>query len=720
MTEYLVSVGYDGANRMAYQVFYNPDDRQLTRVPDTTGHLPYCLTKGWVDEVDHPGFLSVETVNKFDALEDDWVGMTKIYATDPLAIGGRDDSIREFIEAWEADIRYTQNYIYDTGLQFPRTIPNLFFASLDIEVRNPNVQVPKPVDALYQVTCASIVTPEKKVVLLLESSEINLLRRIFSYLESWPFWITFNGDEFDLRYLYYRAIKLGFRREEIPIRVGRDTMSLTYGIHIDLYRFFKIQGIRAYIFANKYKEFGLDPISKALLGRGKIELKSPIAQLSRKELEEYCLNDAQLTYDLCEKVIDLIMAFSHVTYLPMDQFTRVGLSVSVKSILHREHRIRNYLIPNPEDILAVKGQIDTSPTVEGTKYQGATVIEPTPGIHFNIAVLDFGSLYPTIFKNWNLGYESIRCLHPECYNNVIPFTTHWVCRKKRAIESEVIGKMRDDRINIYKPNPKFKALAGAYKAILMASYGVFGLEGFAFYCPAVAESATAIGRYDIQQAVEKAHTLKIEEIYGDTDSLFLPNDSEKLNLLIEWAKRELDMDLEIDKVFRYVVFSNRKKNYLGVLQDGTVEIKGLTGKKRHTPPFLRKLFDQITHVLSLVNSPIEFEGAKLAIKRLIGDSYRSLQQRRIPLSDLVFTMMAGKEHYEVTPQHIQASGEVAEGTIIRFVKTVEGPKLPEQATPQIIDLSKYTDFMEKTLEQILDPLDLNFNSLISEPIERFI
>lgn len=715
MTEYLVSVGYDGPNRTAYQVFYNPENRQLTRYPDTTGHLPYCLTKGWMDQIDHPNYLSSEGVQKFDALQDTWIGMTKIYASDPLSIGGKDDSIREFIEAWEADIRYVQNYIYDTGLQFPRTIPNLFYCSLDIEVSNPNVQVSKPVDALYRVIACSIVTPEKKYFLT-APSEILLLKKIFEFLSYYPFWITFNGDEFDFRYLYYRALKLGLRREEIPIRVGQDTMSLTYGIHIDLYRFFKIQGIKAYIFANKYKEFGLDPISKALLGRGKIELKIPINRLSPKELEDYCLNDVQLTYDLCEKVIDLIMAFSHVTYLPMESFTRVGLSVSVKSILHREHRVRNYLIPNPEDILAVKGQIDTSPTVEGTKYKGATVIEPTPGIHFNIAVLDFGSLYPTIFKNWNLGYESIRCPHPECYNNIIPFTTHWVCRKKKAIESEVIGKMRDDRINIYKPNPKFKALAGAYKAILMASYGVFGLEGFAFYCPAVAESATAIGRYAIQQSIKQAGTV----IYGDTDSLFLPNDSEKLNSLVLWAKRELDMDLEIDKIFRYVVFSNRKKNYLGVLQDGTVEIKGLTGKKRHTPPFLRKLFDQLTHVLSLVNSPLEFEAARISIKKLIVESYRSLQQRRIPLSDLVFTMMAGKEHYEVTPQHIQASGEVAEGTIIRYLKTIEGPKLPEQATKEIIDLSKYTEFMEKTLEQILDPLDLNFNSLISEPIERFI
>ena len=44
--------------------------------------------------------------------------MTKIVAKDPLTIGGKPTgSIREVITAWEADIKYVENYIYDRKLE---------------------------------------------------------------------------------------------------------------------------------------------------------------------------------------------------------------------------------------------------------------------------------------------------------------------------------------------------------------------------------------------------------------------------------------------------------------------------------------------------------------------------------------------------------------------------------------------------------------------------
>ena len=68
--------------------------------------------------------------------------------------------------------------------------------------------------------------------------------------------------------------------------------------------------------------------------------------------------------------------------------------------------------------------------------------------------------------------------------------------------------------------------------------------------------------------------------------------------------------MEIDKQYRYVVFSDLKKNYLGVLEDGTVDVKGLTGKKSHTPPIIRNAFYDILNVLKEVFSEKDFEKAK--------------------------------------------------------------------------------------------------------------
>ena len=99
----------------------------------------------------------------------------------------------------------------------------------------------------------------------------------------------------------------------------------------------------------------------------------------------------------------------------------------------------------------------------------------------------------------------------------------------------------------------------------------------------------------------------------------------------------------MDKRSRYVVFSDLKKNYLGVLSDGTVDVKGLTGKKSHTPPFIRKAFYDILEILGKVShSEKDFESAKEKIKKVIQENAKNLEARKIPLDDLSFNVTINK------------------------------------------------------------------------------
>ncbi len=72
-------------------------------------------------------------------------------------------------------------------------------------------------------------------------SEYEMLKELFSIILQYPILITFNGDNFDLPYIYHRALKLGFRKEEIPITLRRNEASIALGIHLDLYKFFNIR-----------------------------------------------------------------------------------------------------------------------------------------------------------------------------------------------------------------------------------------------------------------------------------------------------------------------------------------------------------------------------------------------------------------------------------------------------------------------------------------------
>ena len=59
---------------------------------------------------------STELKKKNDLISDLETTVLKITAPDPLSIGGTDESIREKVTSWEADIKYHENYLYDTKL----------------------------------------------------------------------------------------------------------------------------------------------------------------------------------------------------------------------------------------------------------------------------------------------------------------------------------------------------------------------------------------------------------------------------------------------------------------------------------------------------------------------------------------------------------------------------------------------------------------------------
>ena len=813
---YLVSIGYDGDRRKCFLRFYDPTTHKIYFWFDDSAHKPYCYSKQSPEELQkieavakNPGFDHFETGSRFDALRSQEVKVTKIVAKDPLTIGGKPTgSIRDSITAWEADIKYVENYIYDRGLEpgmlyeyknkqltqvkyelpdkalkeldrlmpdeaeeykalarewtrlLECPVPQYRRVAVDIEVQQKvETRIPDPELAEEKVVCVSLVGSDgaSKVLLLKREgipegqaqlpagvrlefydTEPDLFVALFRAFLEYPFVVTFNGDDFDLKYLYHRGQRLGFRNEEIPIELGRDVAFLKYGVHIDLYKFFFNRSIQIYAFGQKYRENTLDAVGEALVNSAKLEIES-VTDAPYRELAAYCYRDSQIVMNLTSFNDDLVMklmtALSRISYMTLDDVSRQGVSGWIRSIMFCHHRKRNYLIPRRDEILEVKGQTTTEAVIKGKKYKGAIVVEPKPGVHFNVAVLDFASLYPSIIKIWNLGYETVRCSHEECKTNRIPGTPHWVCTKKRGLESLLIGSLRDLRVKWYKVRAKdrslaspiqswYKVVSDALKVELNASYGVFGADNFALYCPPVAEATAAIGRHVITQAIERSRELGLEVFYGDTDSIFLGGqDSESLSKLIEWSRDQLKMELEIDKNYRYLALSSRKKNYFGVLPDGNVDIKGLTGKKRHIPQFLHAAFYQMVSTLSKVQTPEDIDGAKAKITDIVKECFLKLRNKEYSLDELAFSMMMsrGTDGYKkTTPQHVKAARqlqnagtEMRPGDIVSFVKVrgEAGVKPVQLARIEEVDAEKYIEYIRGTFEQVLDALGVEWEDL---------
>ena len=824
----LISANYNNQQKAVVLKFYDPISHKIVLWTDKTGHKPYCFSKMSPAELDflseRSDVISIKEVTKTDPLEDKTITVSKILVSDPLAIGGTqtDKSIRNIVEAWEADIKYYENYLYDNSLivgkyykiendkltphdfkisdetrlslksmlwdklgdlnipdheQFMRNvsdwadllnqpIPKLRRISLDIEVESEEKnRLPDAKTAEGRITAVGFessdklkqvfvlrrndtsegtndLAPDIKVRFYDEDNEKGMIEDVFKLIEDYPLLITYNGDGFDLPYLYNRADKLGIDKNTNPLYMMRDSATLKKGVHLDLYRTLSNRAFQIYAFGQKYTDFSLNSVSKGLLNEQKLDYGVEIDKMTLYQIGKYCQNDAYLTYKLTsfndDLLMNLLVVISRIGRMPIDDISRMGVSQWIRSLLYYEHRKNNMLIPRREEIDKRSTEVTNDAIIKDKKYRGGLVVEPKEGIHFDVTVMDFASLYPSIIKVKNLSYETVRCSHIECKKNIIPQTNHWVCTKKNGLTSVLIGSLRDLRVNYYKNMAKnqnltneerqlYTVVSQALKVILNASYGVMGAQIFPLYFLPAAEATTATGRHIILDTIEKCRESNVEVLYGDTDSLFVKNPTEQqIQTIINQAKNAHGVELEVEKEYRYVVLSDRKKNYLGVTKNGKVDVKGLTGKKSHTPAFIKSLFYDILDVLAEVKTIDEFGKAKSKISSKIAECSRKIQAKEIPLSELAFNVMLSKslnEYTKTIPQHIRAAKqlesvrEIKKGDRISYVKIINKPGVRpvEMAKQSEIDSSKYMEFMQRTLDQITSSMNMDFDTIIGKP-----
>jgi DNA polymerase I len=843
----LLDVDYDGGQNKAYCKFYDLDSNTIRIWIDTTNHEPYCLSKEPISELEkltytdstgkkknlseYDGFKRFKKIKRFDFLSDQQIQMTKIYGKTPTNIGGSGLNIRNILgnnekKAWEADIRYHLNYIFDRQLIpgliykiengklvklnfekidenskkmadelrelfkneapeiqefseefldiFITPIPDVKRMAMDIEVMvgERDYKIPDPRLAKQEVISISFVSTDGlKLVYMLEregytfdklheefpsdakviffKSEKELLTETFRLIWKYPVLITFNGDNFDLNYLFHRAKKLKIKKDLNPIHVKRGfgilskaECDLRGGIHIDLFNLFFNRSISGYAFGGAYESASLNAISAALLGEEKYQHDEIIHEMEYDILSWYNLKDSLLTLDLTKfnnsLVWNLIILLCRITKMPIHDMVRRQISTWIQNIFYFEHRRKKALIPRRSEIKEVKPGGILSSKFDNEKFLGAYVVKPVPGIHFDVVVMDFASLYPSIIKEYNLSYETVLCPHDDDKDNLVKGTPYHICTHKMGIFAYVVGFFRDIRVKYFKPKSSDKILTEkqrnyyltiqqALKVFINGSYGVFGSQNFPLFCLPVAESTTGIGQYSIKQTINKAEQLGVEVLYGDTDSVFLKNPTKnQMKEISEWSKKELDLDLEEEKTYQFLALSERKKNYIGIYKNTKyIDIKGLVAKKKNTPDFIKAVFSELIEILKNITNKDEFLKAKDKIIEIVRNNLKKIgKPNTFKLEDYAINIAIQKnikDYTKVVPQHVRAAIELQEitgkeyqkGETISFIKSkgIIGAKAIELAKLQDIDTRKYKELLISALEQVLDALGITYEEI---------
>lgn len=403
----------------------------------------------------------------------------------------------------------------------------------------------------------------------------------------------------------------------------------------------------------------------------------------RRKLVENASMMAKASLELVEATVRFPMQLAVLTGMPLDQVMAAAVGFRVDSYLVRQaHRIRE-LIParNEQPFLT---------------YRGAIVLEPKTGLHDNVAVLDFASMYPALMRNYNLSPDALvepGAKVPDDSVYTIPEVNHRFLKKPDGLYRIVLSKLIDERSTISETLKKTDAHSSRYKVlkereralkvITNACYGYAGWAGARWYVREIAESATALGRETITKTMRKAESLGLAIIYGDTDSLFVKNERSKVDQLLKWVRGELGLEIRVEREYTRVLFTEAMKRYAGLLPDGSLDIVGLEVVRGDWSDIARQVQEQVLEKVLRDKSP---EKAAQTVRTTI----RKLQNREVPISDLIIRKSLTKpiEQYAVRAPHVEVARklmkeawDMAVGDKVAYV-IAKGPgKLFQKAKP---------------------------------------
>jgi DNA polymerase elongation subunit (family B) len=523
----------------------------------------------------------------------------------------------------------------------------------------------------------------------------------------------YNSDRYDFSRLAERAehhkvhFHLGRDRSHLVFRkrMRLSSAQITGRVHVDLYDF-----IENILGASLMTEtLSLDKVAREILGEGKLKMKWKDIEKSWKSgslerLAEYCMRDSELTLMLAEHLLPQIAELSKITGQTLFDTSRMSYSQLVEWLYMREAYKLGEIFPNrPKYQEVQKRRLYPA-------YTGGYVLLPKEGIHDNIALFDFQSLYPTITITHNVSPETLDCNcckhkpeHDDKKKNAVPDeSNHWYCTSHEGFIPKIIRDLMERRLEIKKEmkklrpgSPKYKSLHNrqyGLKILANASYGYYAYAGSRWYSRVCAQSITAWGRYYIKLIIDLAHQMGYDVIYGDTDSLFLKvkgiSDAEKF---LEKANESLPgiMELEFRELYHSGIFVSTKtgqaakKRYALIDQEGKITIRGFEKVRRDWSNIAKDTQEAVLLAVLKDHSP---EKAAQIVRNTIDD----LRSGRIEMDDLIIYSQITRplSQYQQRGPHVLAAQKAMErgrpvgiGMTISYIITRGSGSISERAEP---------------------------------------
>ena len=481
--------------------------------------------------------------------------------------------------------RYIYQYISDKypGDQIIFDIDKVKLATIDIEVASENgfPDVESAAEEILLITIQDYSTKQIHTWGLgkFQNNQSNVRYRAFSteydllndfihwWMDNTPEVVTgWNSNLYDIPYIVRRLDRiLGEKLMKRMSPWGLVTEDETY-IKGRKYISYDIGGISQLDYLDLYKKFTytnqesyrLDYIANVELGQKKLDHSEfdtfkDFYTKGWQKFVEYNIKDVELV-DRLEDKMKLIELALTMAYDAKVNYEDVFFQVRMwDTIIFNYLKKRNIAIPPKER------------SDKDSKYAGAYVKEPIPGIYEWVVSFDLNSLYPHLIMQYNISPETLLDeRHPsvtvdKILNQDLTFELYKdksVCANGAMFRKDVRGFLPELMEKIYKDRTIYKKkmlvakqeyekkktkelekeiarcnnIQMARKIQLNSAYGAIGNQYFRYYKLANAEAITLSGQVAIRWIENKMNTyfnklLKTKDfdyvIASDTDSIYL-------------------------------------------------------------------------------------------------------------------------------------------------------------------------------------------------------
>ena len=554
-----------------------------------------------------------------------------------------------------------------------------------------------------------------------------------------------NVVNFDLRCLQVFAesqgVELNLGRAEEPVRwrQARDGNDRYYALLPGRVVLDGIELMRSATYS--FENFSLEYVSRQILDRGKLieDVDQRGAEISELFLQDkvalarYNLEDCRLVWDIfaAEKLLDFAVERSLLTGLELDRY---GGSVAAMDFLYlpQLHR-QGYVAPSLD-------QLESS-----NLSPGGYVMQSEPGIHRNVIVLDFKSLYPSIIRTFHV--DPLALVEGLQESDAIPGFEGGQFSRTQTILPGLIEKLWAARDKAKSEGNA--VLSQAIKIIMNSFYGVLGTLGCRFFDSRLVSSITRRGHDIILQSKEFIEAAGYRVIYGDTDSVFVligevaAPEQEAATVkalgdqlaadLNRWWREKLQQEYKIESFLemefethflRFFMPTVRgsdagsKKRYAGLLANGEIMFKGLETVRSDWSPLARE-FQQVLYRKIFLNEPfVEY------IKQTVADIQDGAFEAELVLRKRLRRKLS--DYVKNVPPHVQAARKAEDmrerlqlppmyeyGGWVEYLMTTAGPE-PRQYRQSPIDYDFYIDkqlapiadsilvFQQTSMDKILD------------------